>query len=115
MVTGFVRAGVTSETKIQIFLINRDIFFQKWPRFTSKTVIDSAETRPCISESSFKRNLGKRNTMLREYPVGNGNLEFTVSRPGLDHRCSSSNSVDQVDSQGCVTDSQSWRLLYSVG
>ena len=45
MVTGYVRAGVTLETKIQIFLSNRDIFFQKWPRFTSKTDMDSAETR----------------------------------------------------------------------
>ena len=92
MVTGYVRAGVTSETKTQIFLNNRDIFFQECPRFTSKTDMDSAETRPCISESSFKRHFGKGNTMSREYPVGIGNLKFTVSQPGLDHRCSS-NSV----------------------
>ena len=75
MVTGYVRAGVTLETKIQIFLSNRDIFFQKWPRFTSRTDMDSAETRPCISECSFKRNLGKANTMSRNYPVGIGNPE----------------------------------------
>ena len=69
--------------------------------------MDSAETRPCRPESSFKRNLGKGNTMSREYPVGIGNLRFTVSRPGLDHRCSSSNSVGQVDSQACDAESQS--------
>ena len=30
--------------------------------------------------------------------MGIGNLTFNMSLPGLDHRCSSSNSIGQVDS-----------------
>ena len=56
MVTVYVHAGVTSETKIQYSSITEIFSFQECPRFAIETGMDSAETRPCISESSFKEN-----------------------------------------------------------
>ena len=45
-----------------------------------------------------KRTSRKSNTMSRKYPLRIGNPVFQMSLPGLDHWCSSSNSVGQVDS-----------------
>ena len=106
MVTGYVRAGVTSETKIQYSSVTE--------MFSFKSVQDSLlrlvwiVLRPvCVYQKVVSSGTEERETQGQgniQFRIGN--LKFSVSLPGLDHRCSSSNSVGQVDSQACVAESQ---------